>query len=70
MSQCSDPVACTEENAERFYRDTHMMAPFKSQPLEMGGHPSDEERMDAWKKWCNAGNYKCASRLPTQEVEG
>jgi len=34
-----------------FYRETGIMAPGKSVPLEMGGRWTDEERATAWKEW-------------------
>ena len=40
-----------EAFAEAFYRDTHMLAPGKSEPLNMGGLHSREELQTAWDAW-------------------
>ena len=41
-----------EEVAEEFYRKTGMMAPGKDQPAAMGGHPTLEERQEAFMEFC------------------
>lgn len=37
--------------AHRFYRDTGMMAPGKSVPVEMAGMWTDEQRDRTWRDW-------------------
>lgn len=43
-----------ERQAERFYRATGLMAPGKSQPLEMASCDNDDERQAAWTAFFNA----------------
>ncbi len=52
----TNPSECYDHNAERFYQETHLMAPGKSMPREMG-YITYEERDEAWEKW--KSNYKC-----------
>lgn len=40
-----------EERAERFHKETGMLAPGKDQPAAMGGYPTLEEREAAWRAW-------------------
>lgn len=55
--QCPNPSQCYDYNAERFRGETHLMAPAKSQPLEIPDN--DEERRAAWDKWLPEGKYEC-----------
>lgn len=41
-----------EEDAERFYRETGMLAPGKSVPLAMAGAWDDDDRSTAWNAFC------------------
>lgn len=50
-----DPTAHYEDEAERFYRDTGMMAPGKSEPPDFSTHTM-EERYTAWRAWCLGRN--------------
>jgi chromosome segregation ATPase len=40
-----------EEQAETFYRETGILAPGKSEPLEWGDRWTDDERRTAWTEW-------------------
>jgi hypothetical protein len=40
-----------EEQAETFYRETGIMAPGKSEPIEWGNRWTDDERRTAWSEW-------------------
>lgn len=46
-----NPSAAYDDAADRFYAATGMMAPGKSQPFEMCGIRSDEERRKAFDEW-------------------
>ena len=41
-----------ERIAEWFHRETGMLRPGKSQPIECHGSPNDEERQERFTKWC------------------
>lgn len=45
------PLESMENMCEKFYRDTGIMAPGKSEPLEMAGRYSAKERVEAWDQW-------------------
>lgn len=43
-----------ERHAEQFYRVHHMLAPGKSEPMEMyAGEEREEERWKKWREWCS-----------------
>ncbi len=44
----TDPSGQFERLAEQFYRETRLMAPGKSQPLEMWNVDNEQERQQAW----------------------
>lgn len=51
----TDYTAKYEALAEEFRRETHMMAPGKSEPLESySGENHDQERRKAWDEWTAA----------------
>jgi hypothetical protein len=41
-----------ERDAELFYRETGLMAPGKSMPLEMWNTQTEDERRAKWDAWC------------------
>jgi hypothetical protein len=47
----ADPTAAFDQVAEAFYRETGVMAPGKSVPLEMGAMWTDEERQRRYAAW-------------------
>ncbi len=46
-----DPNAVFEERAEIFYKETGLLAPGKSLPLEMSSEEMDQKRQQAWDIW-------------------
>jgi uncharacterized protein YxeA len=56
------PLDCFESNAERFYQETHLMAPGKSQPMEFTA--TDDERQEAWVKWLLEKKFVCICGNP------
>lgn len=49
MGDPSDPLGTFEDIGDWFYRDTGLLRPGKSEPLECGDR--SEERAAAWKEW-------------------
>ena len=50
-----DPIAHFEQEAEAFYLATGLLAPGKSEPMDMGGDAErDNERRQAWARWTTA----------------
>lgn len=50
----SDPTSAYEQLAERFYRETGLMAPGKSQPREMYSAEQDARRTQRYHEWTQA----------------
>ena len=51
LGRTGDIVADSDERAEAFYRDTHVMAPGKSVPAAMGAPWTDEYRQTVYRDW-------------------
>lgn len=66
LAWLKDPDADANEEFERigeeFYRDTGMLRPGKSVPLEMGG-PSEQERSNRFAEWCMERSRKVREAL-------
>jgi hypothetical protein len=58
-----NPTADYEAFAEAFYRDTHMLAPGKSEPLGMGGLLTTRELQKVWDEWVEAKRAEILAAL-------
>jgi len=57
-----------ERLAQKFLRETGMMAPGKSE-LAAGVHTPYDERMEAWKRWRSENEPLSEATLPDEETE-
>jgi hypothetical protein len=51
QSWSANPTQAFDDAAEAFYRETGIIAPGKSVPLEMGAMWTDEERKQRYEAW-------------------
>ncbi len=50
----TDATAQFEAIGDRFYAETGFLRPGKSVPIDMCGAYQDEQRLTAWRLWCEA----------------
>src|SRR3990167_8366192 len=57
-----------EERAERFYQETHVMAPGKDEAV-LSGHTPYETRLALWELWCKKEVQLAAATTRAEQAE-